>query len=41
MDIMNISGLGLCALAIIMLMAAFTKGKKNEHKARRAAKKGL
>jgi len=38
--IVNYAGLGLCVLAVIMLLAAFMKGKKNDYKARRAAKRG-
>jgi hypothetical protein len=41
MGIMNLSGLGLCMIAIVMLMAAFSKKKSKAFKARRAEKRGL
>lgn len=40
-SIMNLSGIGLCILAVVMLLAAYLKNQKNDYKARRAAKKGL
>ena len=40
-SVMNLSGIAMCIIAIMMLLTAFMKGKKNEYKARRAAKKGL
>lgn len=41
MDIVNILGLGLCVIAIVMLMAAYSKKKTKLFKARRAEKRGL
>lgn len=41
MDFVNISGLGLCILAIVMLIAAYSKKRTKAYKARRAEKKGL
>jgi hypothetical protein len=34
--ILNIVGLGLCGLAIMLLLAAYFKGKKKAWKARRS-----
>ncbi len=39
--IIHYAGLGLCVLAIVMLMAAYSKKRTKAYKARRAAKKGL
>lgn len=38
--IVNYAGLAICILAVIMLLVAYMKGKKNDYKARKAAKKG-
>lgn len=41
MDFVNVTGLGLCVIAIVMLMAAYSKKRTKAYKARRAEKKGL